>query len=103
MFTRTDYMNDKCTHQEYFEQFITPSIECWVRRNYTKEFLRECLEADPNLNNLGNNWLRKFDIFIESIKAEIAAINKKINEQSVWSYSDGVCAIKAYMRIYANS
>ena len=103
MFTREQYVNEECSHQEYYEQFITQSIRSWVEQNYKKEFLIECLKTDQHLNNLGDNWLRKFDIFIEAIKGEIAAKNKKINGKSEWSYCDGVCAIKAYMVVYANA
>ena len=45
--------------------------------------------------------MNEFDKFTEAIKGEIAGINKRINGQSVWSYSIGTSTIKVYMKIYA--
>jgi hypothetical protein len=102
MFTRLQFENNECSRQDYFAQFITPSIRKFVKENYSKEHLRQCYDEDQYLNNLDEVWSTKFDEFTLSIKEEIAHINKKINGVSVYSLSTGTCAIKAYMRIYAN-
>jgi hypothetical protein len=102
MLTREQYMNNECTHQEYYEQFITWSIRQYVQKNYTKEFLQQCFATDKNLNNLGDNWLKKFDAFTLQIKGEIASVNKRLNGSPVYSLSCGTCAIKAYMHLYAD-
>ena len=102
MFTREQYMNHECTHQEYYEQFITNSIRRYVERNYTKEYLQNCYATDKNLNNLGAGWLKKFDAFTPQIKGEIERINKRINGSPTYCLSYGTCAIKAYMSLYAD-
>ncbi len=102
MLTREQYMNNECTHQEYYEQFITWSIRQYVEKNYTKEFLQACYATDKNLNNLGGNWSKDFDAFTLQIKTEIASVNKRLNGSAVYSLCCGTCAIKAYMRLYAD-
>ena len=100
--TYNEYMEDSSSlHEKYYAQFITPSIKSYVERKYTKEFIQKCYSKDIHLNNLGENWLKEFDKFAEVIKGEIAGINKRINGQSVWSYSIGTSTIKVYMKIYA--
>ena len=93
--------NSSLLYEKYYAQFITPSIKCYVERKYTKEFILKCYSKDIHLNNLGGNWVNEFDKFTETIKGEIAGINKRINGQSVWSYSIGTSTIKVYMKIYA--
>jgi len=102
MLTHTQYMKKECTHQEYYEQFITSSIRWFVESNYTREFLQQCFATDKHLNNLGGNWMKTFDAFALQIKGEIARVNKRLNGSSVYSLCDGTCAIKAYMRLYAD-
>ena len=102
MFTREQFMNDECTHHEYYAQFITNSVSHYVETNYTKEELQCAFKFDKNLNNLGGNWSKDFDVVTLRNKHEIASINKRLNGQAVYSLCCGTCAIKAYMRIYAD-
>jgi hypothetical protein len=102
LFTREDYMSNKCTHQEYYRQFIFPAIKSYVQSKYSKEFLKKCYEEDKNLNNIGDDWFNKFDQFSEAHKEQIAKINTEINGKSTYSLCIGTCAIKAYMNEYIN-
>ncbi len=101
MFTRTQYMDNQCTHQEYYIQFATSGIKAFVERNYTPEYIRSCYEQDKHLNNLGNGWIKQFDSITRCLSGEIAGVNKKLNGEATYSLSDGTSAIKAYMKAYA--
>ncbi len=101
MFTRQQYMNQECTHHEYYIQFATSGIRAFVESNYSIDQIRECYSKDQNLNNLGNGWVNRFDAVTRSLSGQIAGVNKKLNGQSVYSLCDGTCAIKAYMLKYA--
>lgn len=52
-FTRKDYMDRQCTHQEYFVQFVTPATRAAVVAQIGKERLRNVdLTKDPYLNRI---------------------------------------------------
>lgn len=101
MFTRKDYMSGKCSHQDFYAQYITMSIRRFVENRYTVEFLRKCYAEDEHLNNLGMNWMNIFDSFTRAIAPELATMNLAIEGSRSYSLSMGTCAIKAYMHIYA--
>lgn len=101
MFTRSQYMDNQCTHQEYYIQFATSGIKAFVKRNYTPKYIRSCYEQDKHLNNLGGNWMQAFDSLTRSISGQIAGVNKQLNGAPTYSLSDGTSAIKAYMKAYA--
>ena len=51
-FTRKQYINDECTHDEYYAQFVTePMLEA-VTSAFGKDRLSASLAADKNLNNI---------------------------------------------------
>lgn len=50
MSTRQDYMNGKCTHREYYAQFVTEQTRQSVLRNIGLERLQQ--STDPHLNDI---------------------------------------------------
>ena len=68
MFTRADYMQNRCTHEEYYAQFVTPGIVAGVRRFLAispagekrdpVKFVRAALAEDKHLNGIA---LRRWD------------------------------------------
>lgn len=58
MFTRKQYLNGECTHEQYYEQFVTAQIKDLVLRMFGREELSMAFQRDPHLNNLP---LRKWD------------------------------------------
>ncbi len=56
-FTRKEYMADKCTHSEYYAQFVTPSILESVWRSIGQEKIRA--STDEHFNDIP---LKKWDI-----------------------------------------
>ena len=52
-YARKDYLDGKCTHREYYGQFVDGSIrETVLHRIGGAEYLREKLFTDDNLNNI---------------------------------------------------
>ncbi len=49
-FTRADYMAGKCTHREYYAQFVTPFIRATVAESIGTERIRA--SKDPHLNDI---------------------------------------------------
>ena len=66
MLTRKDYMDKKCTHQEYFAQFVTNAVRNAVLNGIGRESILE--SSDEHLNDIplshwdalvgypGDNW-----------------------------------------------
>jgi hypothetical protein len=52
MNTRQDYLNNKCTHREYYAQFVTPRIKDEVRKYFGVEQLKRALATDEHLNSI---------------------------------------------------
>ena len=100
MFSRKQYMAQECTHQDYYAQFA-PIFKVYVASKFTKEYIREKYAEDKHLNNLQKGWMGEFDRVTELMSGEIAYFNRKLNNESCYSLSDGTCAIKAQMKIYA--
>ncbi len=85
-YTRQDYMDGKCTHDEYYGQFVTDTIRGLVLRNIgDRKYLSAALKKDKNLNNIP---LGKWDAISEAQKG-LFVIDKG------WSLSNGVCILKA--------
>ena len=99
-FTRHDYMNKKCSHFEYYSQFVNEVMKSVILRKYSKEQLTKLFEEDKHLNNIP---LKFWDSSEGSFKQDIARTNKRLSGESIWSLSDHVCAMKAAAQKIINS
>lgn len=53
MFTRKDYVIDgKCTHQQYYAQFVTEEIKMIVVLNFGLDTLEEAYQEDKTFNTI---------------------------------------------------
>ena len=52
MFTRKQYMNDECSHREYYAQLVSDHIRDSVLRRFGLERIRNSLKEDQHLNNI---------------------------------------------------
>ena len=52
MKTRQDYISGKCTHREYYAQFVTPEIRQMVITRFGADLLKSALAKDENLNGV---------------------------------------------------
>jgi hypothetical protein len=93
-FTRQDYMNNKCSHRDYFAQLITGAIKTYVRTKYKRETLIACYKLDKHLNNLGAGWMQHIDM---CGSMGVSYMTTKINNIGC-TRSDVVCTVKAYMQ-----
>lgn len=60
MFTRKDYALDgKCTHQQYYAQFVTEEIKMMVVLNFGLDTLKEAYQEDKAFNTIP---LQKWDL-----------------------------------------
>lgn len=57
MFTRSDYLENKCTHSEYYGQFVTQLIKDGLIVRFGEDWLISAYKFDQHFNNISlNNW-----------------------------------------------
>lgn len=57
MFTRSDYLEHKCSHSEYYSQFVTQLIKDSLVVRFTEEGLIEAYKQDEHFNSIPlNKW-----------------------------------------------
>lgn len=94
-FSRADYMNNTCSHYEYYSQFVTQGMKDVILRKYSKEELQKAYGKDEHLNNIPLRW---WDSYEEFFKQSIAGTNQKLNGARTWSSSQHTCSMKAAAR-----
>lgn len=52
LFTRKQYLNNECTHGQYYGQFVTESTIKTVLSYFSKDELTQCYVEDKHLNNI---------------------------------------------------
>lgn len=52
LFTRKQYLNNECTHGQYYGQFVTESTIKTVLSYFSKDELTQCYAEDKHLNNI---------------------------------------------------
>jgi hypothetical protein len=50
--TRNDYISGKVTHDEYYAQFVTPSIYKLVEYHFGRKVLEDAYKKDESLNTI---------------------------------------------------
>lgn len=96
MRTRTDYLNGRCTHHEYYSQFVTQAVKDLVTEHIGgADFLSKKLVEDPNLNNI------PLDIWDQVVTNHrwVGGINEQGNGKKIYSLSNGVCVLKTAARM----
>lgn len=90
MFSRLDYIQNKCTHHQYYEQFLNDNIVGFVRSAFPEGVLKG--SKDPHFNDIDlYRWDRLAPVVI-SLCAP--GIFKKITGSGNCSLSDTVCIAK---------
>jgi len=95
MYSREQYMNKECSHDEYYLQFDCERLQEMILLKWSPERLKAEYEADKHFNNLS---LGIWDNISKAMAHRIMEVNGKINGRPGWSLSDGVCAAKASAR-----
>ena len=105
MFTRRDYCPDnKCTHEQYFTQFVTPKIKAAVRNYFG--VARLLASTDPHLNDIAlSEWdmFCGYNQFRNELRpnlcfASIIPLLKQANGDGGCSPSDFTCIAKQAAR-----
>lgn len=52
LFTRTDYINKKCTQAEYYGQFVTTGVMALTGQYFSRAQLVEAVKSDEHLNTI---------------------------------------------------
>lgn len=91
-YRREEYMHNKCTHEEYYGQFITEGLKNCVARHIGMDAINK--STDPHFN----------DIRLESwdtcpIPSEVLRTIVKSSELGGYSLSDRVCVAKECARV----
>ena len=104
LFTSQDRHDGKCTHDEYWSQFVTPGIRSHVERRIGVK--RLLASTDEHLNDIP---LGLWDGMSESIRQLVdsktwkhchnATYGEADRNKFLWSLSCGVCIGKAAARL----
>lgn len=90
MITRQQYLNKECTHNEYYAQFVTPSILRIVESEFGIACLKQAFEKDPHFNTIP---LAKWDsLSLYLNKAQINSLMKDCGD--FVSQAGLVCILK---------
>lgn len=85
-FSRKEYMENKCTHKEYYDQFITPAgIELVSKSVAFKKLMKN------NSEDLSSVTINFWDL-IGTAHDAVALLNSK---GDTWSLASAVCINKA--------
>lgn len=52
VFTRQQRLNNECTHEQYWGQFVTGEHRLYVKQRFGIEKLKSAFEQDKNLNTI---------------------------------------------------
>lgn len=88
MFTRADYMQNRCTHREYYVQFVSDGICNLVRLHIGEERIKS--STDPHFNDIP---LRLWDSLDYSMRAMCASKLREAGSAGM-SLFDTVCIAK---------
>ena len=95
MFTRKDYVIDgKCTHQQYYAQFVTGEIKMIVVLNFGLDTLKEAYQEDKTFNTIA---LERWDLL--GIFLNVPIMHDKFEQhQDFISQASIVCVLKEAAR-----
>ncbi len=88
-FSRADYLARKCTHREYYSQFVSNSLVSQMASRFGKEHLKECFLTDEHLNNIP---LKIWDGLEMAYRSAFYHNVKEAGD--TYSQSSGVCILK---------
>lgn len=92
IFTRADYMSGKCTHDEYYDQFVTEEIKGVVLEQFGSKIVNS---SDPHFNDID---LKKWDNLANWFKSDSTLHDKLKEREDVMTLSSLVCTLKAAAR-----
>lgn len=95
MYTRKQYLDGECTHEDYYNQFCDSWTETVILSRYNIRFLREKFSDDENLNNIP---LALWDNMAYGLMMSLE-LNKKMRKHGDYPTVSGcVCILKQSVR-----
>lgn len=82
MFTRKNYLEKKCTHSQYYNQFLNENLE-----NYIADYIGKEAILKSNFENFSDIELTKFEV------CHTAGVNQKMRELGDYLTLSGVVCI----------
>jgi hypothetical protein len=96
MLTRSMYLNEECTHSDYYGQFVDESITRIVKSTFHFTFLDNAFKADAHFNTIA---LVTWDSLAKSL-AQIPGLGKQMRDCGDFPTLAGyVCILKEAARI----
>jgi hypothetical protein len=92
-FTRQQYLNNECSHREYYSQLVTKEILNAVSRRFGIDKLKAAIQEDERLNNIP---LAAWDGLAENFHLGLRPIFKSLGD--FYSLAGGVCVMKEAAR-----
>lgn len=91
LFTRKQYLDNECTHDQYYGQFVTESTINTVLSYFSKEKLTEYYASDKNLKNIKLSVWDRMPLY---------AATYKMKDCGDWLTASGhVCILKRAARM----
>jgi len=91
MKTRKQYLNDECTHDEYYSQFVTDTIKERVLNRFSIAELQVAYKEDHHFNTL---TLTAFDNLASAMNLKAHVYRKLILAEDTYTFSGAVCILK---------
>jgi hypothetical protein len=89
MYTRIERLENKCTHREYFAQFVNTNVLSLVENTFGRAHLKRAIATDEHLNNIP---LSKWDSLVPRLGTYIANQLQMVGD---WlTLGSGVCILK---------
>lgn len=95
MFTRKDYLDSNCTHEQYYSQFVNDQIKAIVSTFFGTKELKNAYAKDPSFNTIP---LQQWDNLTYRFSCD-----KALKERGDYSTLAGkVCILKQAARMIVN-
>jgi len=93
MFSRQDYLNGRCTHREYYAQFVT---------DYVKMVVRDKIGIDRIMQSKDDRFsdipMKEWDRLSLLFRKHVDYVSKEVGSKMGWSLGIGVCMLKEAAR-----
>lgn len=95
-FTRKEYLNQECTYEQYYNQFLTPAIIAIVANRFSIDELKEAYQKNESFNSIP---LAAWDSLAYALKNTPTGLGKKLRDAGDFlTLSGQVCVLKAAAR-----
>lgn len=98
MYTRQDYLSRRCTHEQYYAQFVTEQVKDLVAQSIGIDRLKASIA--PAFNDIP---LLEWDSLVPILEVYHDMRAKKKAHGDTWSIAGGVCILKEAARQLVHS